>query len=232
MRGRDLGHDTLYIYENVNTYYTLSMASLIQSTIDAADMMNKSKLMFLGSSKAGYGAIICGRNFKPQGTVLRCSTLAFSPVTRVYPLSKPHPYKTFPAFLKAIESDSRMRDDATTYGHPPRIANSSEYKETVIFGAYAARDMREISVLVGHTENPGRFMQLRMLPTSAHNVISMYVADKSSLEEFRESCVNSASKDTEMPWLPSDSRSLDRDVAAIYESIKGETISTVISSAL
>src|SRR3546814_9664732 len=47
---RDLGHDTLHVFEKVNTYYTYGVDQLGQAITMAARKMSKRRVLFLGSS--------------------------------------------------------------------------------------------------------------------------------------------------------------------------------------
>src|SRR3546814_1215618 len=71
---RDLGHDTLHVFEKVNTYYTYGVDQLGQAITMAARKMSKRRVLFLGSSKSGYGALFCGRSSQLE----RSSSLVFS----------------------------------------------------------------------------------------------------------------------------------------------------------
>src|SRR3546814_5119364 len=95
---KDLGHDTLHVFEKVKTYYTYGVDQLGQAITMAARKMSKRRVLFLGSSKSGYGALFCGRSSQLE----RSSSLVFSPVTQVYPLEKPLYFKTFPWFMDLV----------------------------------------------------------------------------------------------------------------------------------
>src|SRR3546814_8030689 len=187
---RDLGHDTLHVFEKVNTYYTYGVGQLGQAITMAARKMSKRRVLFLGSSKSGYGALFCGRSSQLE----RSSSLVFSPVTQVYPLEKPLYFKTFPWFMDLVAKKPHVKRCAERFGQLPASPKSIFYKETIIHGEYCDHDRNEILALKRRTINPG-FMRVRHIPTRSQNVISMFAADQTTLDSFTETCINSASRE-------------------------------------
>src|SRR5262245_7402468 len=101
---RDLGHDTLSVFESANSYYTFSIDRLADDISTIAAILGKRRVLILGSSKSAYGALFCGRSFVPKTDTDKCVSLVFSPVTRVYPLKKPLYFRTYPDFLELVKS--------------------------------------------------------------------------------------------------------------------------------
>src|SRR3546814_10528104 len=103
MRISDWSSDVCSSDLKVNTYYTYGVDQLGQAITMAARKMSKRRVLFLGSSKSGYGALFCGRSSQLE----RSSSLVFSPVTQVYPLEKPLSFKTFPWFMDLVAKRSK-----------------------------------------------------------------------------------------------------------------------------
>src|SRR3546814_7713912 len=82
----------------------------------AARKMSKRRVLFLGSSKSGYGALFCGRSSQLE----RSSSLVFSPVTQVYPLEKPLYFKTFPWFMDLVAKKPHVKRCAERFGQLDR----------------------------------------------------------------------------------------------------------------
>ncbi len=228
MTKRDFGVHTLYVHEATNSYYTFQTDLLSEDISDLASKLGVREVVFVGSSKAGYGALLAGRLFKNQGASPR--VVAFSPVTRVYPLDKQLPFKTFPAFLKLVEKKAHVRDCAERLGLlPQHPSNPEAYQEKIIFGKYCEYDRNEIQHLLSWTKNPSNFVSISTIPASTHNVISLLAADKTDLETFISSCIASGERDSELPWLPQDSATLRAEAAEIFDAIKDVTIEDVLN---
>ncbi|PJR11333.1 hypothetical protein [Sinorhizobium meliloti] len=227
MAKRDFGVHTLYIYESTNSYYTFQTDLLSEDISDLASNLGVREVVFTGSSKAGYGALSAGRLFNNAKVSAR--VVAFSPVTRVHPLDKPLPFKTFPAFLNLLERKAHVRDCAERLGLLPKDPMSpGRYRERIIFGKYCEYDRGEIQHLLSWTRDPSSFMSVSTIPASTHNVISLLAADKTDLETFVSSCIASGERDSELPWLPKDSDTLRAEAPEIFEAIKNVTIEDVL----
>src|SRR3546814_19305741 len=135
----------------------------------AARKMSKRRVLFLGSSKSGYGALFCGRSSQLE----RSSSLVSSPVTQVYPLQKPLYFKTFPWFMDLVAKTPHAKRCAERFGHLPASPKSIFYKETIIHGAYCDHDRNDIQALQRRHINSG-FMRVRHIPPSSQTVISMF----------------------------------------------------------
>lgn len=96
-------HDTLYIHESVNSYYTFKTDKLTADIFNIAEKLRKNELILLGSSKSAYPAIFCGRSISEGLHLRKCKSICFSPVTRVYPLKKNLPFSTYPPIHRTIE---------------------------------------------------------------------------------------------------------------------------------
>lgn len=225
---RDFHCHTLYIHEQVNSYYTFQTDLFAQDVRDFAIKLGVTEVVFLGSSKAGYGALLAGRLFDPDGGNLTARSVAFAPVTRVYPLDKPLPFKTYPAFLQLIEQRPFVRASTQRLGLPPSRAAHSSYREKIVFGEFCDYDREEIEYLAGVTEEPETFMSVATVPASTHNVISLIAADKSSLERFTEAVLMSARRDLELPWYEKENEQFLGEAPAIFEAIKHVSLDDIL----
>src|SRR3546814_3760252 len=110
----------------------------------AARKMSKRRVLFLGSSKSGYGALFCGRSSQLE----RSSSLVFSPVTQVYPLEKPLYFKTFPWFMDLVAKKPHVKRCAERFGQLPASPKSIFYKETIIHGERSEEHTSELTSLM------------------------------------------------------------------------------------
>src|SRR3546814_7156124 len=98
--------------------------------------------------------------------------------------------------MDLVAKKPHVKRCAERFGQLPASPKSIFYKETIIHGEYCDHDRNEILALKRRTINPG-FMRVRHIPTRSHNVISMFAADKTSLDSFTDTCITSASRENE-----------------------------------
>jgi hypothetical protein len=228
---RDFGVHTLYLYEGVNSYFTFQADLLAQDIVAWAKNLGVQEVVFTGSSKAGYGALLSGRIFSDPDGLIAPRVVAFSPVTRVYPLEKPLPFRTYPTYLKLVEEKAHVRTYAERHGALPQRPASAHYQEKIIFGEFCDYDRQEIQHLLEWTVDPARFVRLSTVPASTHNVISLLAADKTDLEAF-VSYVARGERDSELPWHEHDAAALRVEAARVLEAIRGVTLEDVLGVAL
>lgn len=225
LASRNLGAKTLCIYESLNTYYTFCADDLAADVADLADDMNVNDVIIVGSSKSGYGAILLGRLFEHRRIRLR--SVAFSPVTRVYPLDKPLPFRTYQTFVRMAESKENVRASALSYGHLPPSPRSPTYQEHVIYGKNCSHDKIEVEHLLSWSENASRFLRISTVETSTHNVISLFSARRESVAQFHKSILKN-SRDDELPWHEVDEKALIAESETLFRHLDGWTLEQVL----
>ncbi|WP_347474087.1 hypothetical protein ABEF90_00540 [Acinetobacter thermotolerans] len=222
-------HDTLYVSEKSTTYYTFSIDVLSQVVSDFSKQLKKRKIIFVGSSKSGFGAINLGRMQKKIDNLIGSYSLSFSPVTRVYPLEKPHPYKTYPSFIKKIESNKTFKRCAERFGLLFEKPNMENYKEIIYIGSYSAYDIRELSYLLSVSKDGYKYIDINLVPTQSHNITALFAFADLPFNEFMNRCLVASENDLELQWTKADSEILTLNSRKIYDSVRNKTISNLIA---
>lgn len=225
-------HDTLYVSEKINSYYTFSIDVLSNVISSFLNDLSKTSVIYVGSSKSGFGAINLGRLQSKLDKLQNCFSLSFSPVTRVYPLRKPHPYKTYSGFLEKIKSNQTFKRCAERFGSLIKSPSLEGYKEIIYVGAYASYDIQELSYLLSVSQQAYKFIDINLVPTQSHNITALFAFADLPFADFIERCLIASENDRELQWTKADSDMLIQNANKIFASVKNKTIPLIIERIL
>ncbi|NNH86671.1 hypothetical protein [Acinetobacter terrae] len=232
LKNYDLMHDALYISEKTNSYYTFSIDILSDVISNFLNDLDKTVVVYVGSSKSGFGAINLGRMQPKLNKLQKSFSLSFSPVTRVYPLDKPHPYKTYTGFIKKIESNALFKQSAEKFGLLTKAPNLENYKEVIYVGAYSSYDIQELSYLLSVSQKAYKFIDVNLVPTQSHNITALFAFANLPFDDFISRCLIASENDHELQWTKADSDMLIQNANKIFESVKNKTIPHIIEGIL
>lgn len=232
LKSQDFMHDTLYISEQYNSYYTFAIDILSDVISGFLNDLGKTSVIYVGSSKSGFGAINLGRMQPKLNKLQKCFSLSFSPVTRVYPLNKPHPYKTYTGFIKKIESNALFKQSAEKFGLLTKVPNLESYKEVIYVGAYSSYDIQELSYLLSISQQAYKFIDINLVPTQSHNITALFAFADLPFADFIERCLIASENDRELQWTKADSDMLIQNANKIFASVKNKTIPLIIERIL
>lgn len=225
-------HDTLYISEKTNSYYTFSIDILSDVISSFSNDLGKTAVIYVGSSKSGFGAINLGRMQKNTHNINHCYSLSFSPVTRVYPLQKPHPYKSYSGFIDKTESNPTFKRCAERFGLLCKSPNLESYREVIYVGAYSSYDIQELSYLLSVSQQAYKFIDINLVPTQSHNITALFAFADLPFADFIERCLIASENDRELQWTKADSDMLIQNANKIFASVKNKTIPLIIERIL
>lgn len=225
MARHDFDAHVLHLFEQKNCYYTFELDYLIQDVTELAHRLGVAEIIFAGSSKAGYGAIAAGRLF--DSPEIKVRTVAFSPVTQVYPREKQLSFVTYRMFLKLIEENNSVRESAERFGRLLHRPQSDAYREQIFYGQYCAFDRNELVNLAGTSLDPNSFLSIGAIPASTHNVITLIAAKKADHMSFTSSTLAGADH-FDLPWLERDNEVFLSESSKIYDALQGTTINNVL----
>ncbi|HEV7436851.1 MAG TPA: hypothetical protein VGO22_18605 [Pseudorhizobium sp.] len=225
MARHDFDAHVLHLHEQNSCYYTFEADLLLHDIVRLARSLGVREIVFVGSSKGGYGALLMGRLFSERDMLAR--TVAFSPVTRVYPLERPLPFVTYRMFISLVEQNSAVRVAAEQFGSLPPQPSSEGYQERIIYGQGCDFDRDELLFLVNESTDPKKFLSIIPIPASTHNVITVIAADKKDEPTFRSSTLGGAGT-FDLPWLDRDNERFEREAPGIYEVLRDASIHSII----
>lgn len=167
-------YSCLYIADEKISYYLLHPHRQIEFIDNFINNMGYKKVIFIGSSKAGAGALLWSALLKGRNKMLDVGCLAFSPQTLLYPENdniKIMP--TYQALLKRKDLSSAYRINMETFGNIVDVVKSSQPKTRIAYSENYAMDFKE-----AHRFENSSWLSLVPVPFDFHGSLFAFITNK------------------------------------------------------
>ncbi|QDA35717.1 hypothetical protein E4191_16250 (plasmid) [Paracoccus liaowanqingii] len=166
----------LWLADETQTYFVEVCDDAMEKIREAIRRVSARRVVLLGSSKGGYGAMMCGAILaRTSDVIVRC--LTFSPQTRVYPRNDNLSFPSYKRLLKRLTTDENLRRTMERLGNVRGIAFEGNIKTNLIYCAGNATDHVEAISLAGET------VSLMEMPFSFHASIVPFTLDQGNAKE-------------------------------------------------
>lgn len=167
----------LWLADETQTYFVEVCDEAMERMRETIERVASRRIVLLGSSKGGYGAIMCGAILaRTSDAIVRC--LAFSPQTRVYPRNDNLSFPSYKRLLKRLTTDEDLRRTMESLGDLRDIVFEGDIKTNIFYCAGNATDHVEATALAGKN------VSLTRMPFSFHASIVPFTLDQSDAEEI------------------------------------------------
>lgn len=160
------------------------------------------KVIFLGSSKGGTGALLWSALLKKCSQTIDIGCLAFSPQTMIYPEnSNIAILPTYAALIKRMKLSSIYKLNLEHFGNIVKLVNKYQPRTRLVYSAQYEMDCVEA---LRFADNP--WIRLVPIPFSFHGALVPFVVDKKNkvqLVNIAKRLAKEASKDIDLDkFLP------------------------------
>ena len=172
--------DALYVSDRKGFYYLPVARKLARALVELIDRRGYERVLFLGTSKGGFGALLLTRlcaRMRPR-RIFRA--LAFSPQVRLHPLNADLYFPSYRRLRRVARAKFAMAAALRLHGDVTRVADASNVYATVVFATENATDLAEADRL------GGRNLRKIRVAGSSHGSILYFV-----LQDHSESYVRS-----------------------------------------
>lgn len=141
--------DALYVSDLKGFYYLPVARKLARGLVELIDRRGYERVLFLGTSKGGFGALLLTRlcaQMRPR-RVFRA--LAFSPQVRLHPLNPDLYFPSYRRLRRVARARFAMAAALRLHGDVTRVADASNVHATVVFATENATDLAEADRLGG-----------------------------------------------------------------------------------
>ena len=174
----DFGRDVFYIGDNSGHYYTRSANVLATAISNFVQRSGYRKVVFVGVSKAGYGALLLAQLCSKLLRDCQFSAIAFSPQVQVYPRETSLTFPSYEVLIQKAKNDPLLMDDLERFGSLDSFTGENVTAE-VYCGTYSQQDVDETKLLRGGN------VDVHYIPLSTHLSHLPFVVDTRNAEALR-----------------------------------------------
>ncbi len=141
--------DALFVSDLKGFYYLAVARKLARELVRFIDRGGYERVLFLGTSKGGFGALLLTRlcaRLRPDRTF---RALAFSPQVRLHPLNADLYFPSYRRLRRVARTRFAMRAALRLHGDVSRVADASNVHATVVYATDNPTDLAEANRLGG-----------------------------------------------------------------------------------
>lgn len=139
--------NVLFVLDRDDAYFVIGAGRAADAIGAAIDRAGLDRVLFLGSSKGGFGAVLwsalCARR-RPEKLF---RALAFSPQTRLYPFNEELDFRSYKLLWRRAETDPRVMASLKAYGDLRIAQKEANALVTFVYGERNQVDRREVGRL-------------------------------------------------------------------------------------
>lgn len=192
-------HNVLFLTDRKLHYYLVSPIKYTKIIQDIAHLLGIRKIVFIGSSKGAFGALLWSSMIKNKSNLFKTYCLAFSPITLLYPHNDNLHIPSYKKMMNNIESNNHvykiLKLEMEKYGNLRTLIPEKNVQTKLIFPSYFLMDAIEALSLRGQN------ITYHSVPLSVHGAINHFVAprnDKLSFSKFVEKLYNNSQRDEDL----------------------------------
>jgi len=171
--------DVLFVGERGGAYYVRDLNVLATAMANFIRQQGYRKIMMLGGSKAGFGALNMMGHCAKLAPARNYKSIVFSPQALVYPRTDPLSFQSHRDLMKRAEQDARLKHDLERYGRLPRFDHPNASAIAYV-GNRNLEDMAECRKL------QGKNVEIREMPLTTHLSHLPFIVDKRNTASLRK----------------------------------------------
>ena len=141
--------DLLFVADRTARYYVPRCGVLSRAICDVIQAGDYDNAIFLGASKAGYGALRHIAAMAPLDMRTKLTAVVFSPQTSIYPVNPNLGYPTYKRMIETAETHDGLRADLERYGSLPENIGRRNLRVHCAYGLRNRTDRIEAGRLRG-----------------------------------------------------------------------------------
>lgn len=180
LKSVSFSYSRLDVADTTLSYYILNADTLIQGIAQFIKDTSFRSVFVIGSSKAGFGALMLTQHLAAALPAARFTALAFSPQTSLWPPNPAIHYPSYKRFIARAEAgDVLAADSLVRFGKTPSAAAHRNLRWYVAFGARNGTDSAAAALLEG-----GNIIR-DALPMRSHSTILPFLCNANDEAKVR-----------------------------------------------